>query len=67
MKLIKQDNMIPQIDLYTENGNWFGYINMHGTLTLKGEDSHVWKDELKEIAIISNNFDLFFNNIKTEL
>lgn len=70
MRLIKipaNDTDRRYIQLHTDNGNKFGAINEYGTLILFGEDSKLWKTEMREIAVITDNFDLFFNNIKTEL
>jgi hypothetical protein len=53
------------IDILTNNGNKFASINKCGELTVFGEDMTLIHSELKKINVIADNFDLFFNNIKT--
>lgn len=54
------------INLLTDNGNKFASIDKRGRIKVFGEDSYLEISEIKDILKISDNFDLFFKNIKTQ-
>ena len=51
------------IDIYTDNDNKFASVNMFGTLIIFGENEPLFKDEIKKINVIVENFDLFFTQL----
>lgn len=69
MKLIpveKKGYKPAAIHLYTDNGNKFASVESTKQLRIYGEDSTISVEEAKVMLDISDNFDLFFKNIKTQ-
>lgn len=66
MKLIAipGTDKVPQtIEIYSHSGNKYAAINRHGSLVIFGENEPLYKDELKKVNVISENFDLFYTQL----
>ena len=53
------------IEIYDNKDNKFAAVSKFGDMRLFGEDEIISREEMKSVCVIADNFDLFFNNIKT--
>lgn len=69
MKLIKvkaTETEPATINLLTDNGNKFASVDHAKNIRVFGEDMKISISEAKVMLDISDNFELYFNNIKNQ-
>ncbi len=55
-----------RIELLTDNGNKFASVDKAQNIRVYGEDLTITVSEAKVMLDISDNFELYFSNIKTQ-